>query len=288
MSRCWFMQPHEPVVHCLLGRHGDLIQMCPAWREIHRRTGTKPIVIVSSEYASTLEGVSYVQADPINGHWWQGMPKARVYAEAKYGGSTLVQWWLEKTPVPPEFRGPTVLQCFAHNWGINLERWPTYGHSMWERAGFPDERDMLTLPLVFDQRSGPRELSLVNLFYAPLNRKKPLLLFNFSGVSSPFGFLPELWPVIQKFAHRFTLLDLGKIKAQRVFDLLGLYDMAAGLLTIDTATLHLAPASKVPYIAFTVDAWTRSVPKGNCVLNIPYNSTPRRLHEIAAVLERWP
>jgi len=268
----------------LLGPHGDLIQMLPAWQEIYHLTGRKPIVLVSQQYAPTLEGVSYVEALPFNGHWARDVPKARAYAESRWGRCTVLAWWNDIAQVPIEFRGSLALNCRGRECNINTFKWPSYGHSMWERAGFPYEHDMLTLPLVFDRRDQKREAQLIDRFKA---FSKPLLLYNFTAKSSPFGHVPELWPILQLFRRDFTLLDLGAIRCHRIYDLLGLYDVAAGLLTCDTATLHLAPASTVPYIAFTQNGWCGSVPKGNCVLNIRYSDTIRRLPEVRSVLENW-
>lgn len=277
---CWFLKP--PLVHVILGRHGDLIQMLPAWCELHRRTGQRTIVVVSEDYAATLDGASYIEPHPVPFDYTD-VPKARAYAEATWGGCVVLPWWLDTKPVPPGYHGPTKLTCNGRSFSIDRRRWPSYAHSLWERAGFKAERDMLNLPLVFDRRSPEREASLL----AAVRRTRPLLLYNFTGVSSPFGYVPELWPLLQRAAKTFTLVDLGTIKAARIYDLLGLYDVAAGLLTCDTATLHLAPASPVPYIAFTQNGWLGSTPKGNCKLVVRYADTLRRLPDVRAVLENW-
>lgn len=285
MNKCWFL--NEPVVHVALGPHGDLIQMLPAWMEIYLRTGRKPFVIVSTDYSATLDGVSYVDAFPFVGNWIKDVPKARAYAMERWCTCRVLAWWNDAEPVPKEFRGSTPLNCRGRECRINTRLWKSYGHSMWERAGFPDEYDMLTLPLVFDRRNQKREADLLNHVWPMAMRNRPLLAYNFTGVSSPFGFLPELWPTLQRFAREFHLVDLGKIKAHRIYDLLGIYDAAIGLITCDSATLHLAPASKVPYIAFCAEKWLGSAPKGNCVLRIPYSETLRRLHEVRKVIEGW-
>jgi ADP-heptose:LPS heptosyltransferase len=68
------------------------------------------------------------------------------------------------------------------------------------------------------------------------------------------------------------IVNLAAIKAERLYDLLGLYDHAVGLVTSDTATLHLAAASKVPYIALLNNGGAGSIPKGNCILSIRYSN----------------
>lgn len=280
------MEPNDPPVLVLLGRTGDSILMMPAFREIHRRTGLKPKIIVSTEYADVYEGISYAEPIPQKLHWYGGIPKAKAIAAALSEGYRVPQWWNDPCPIPPQYRGNFPLQCHGHNHGVNLDLWPNFMASMYERCGFT-QQEMLRLPLVFDQRSPARETALLNHIWPTSMRKKPLLLFNVTGISSPFGFWPELHPVVFSFGKDFHIVDLGKIKAPRIFDLLGAYDVAAGLITCDTATLHLAQASRVPTIAMTVDGWTGSTVRCNASLQFSYNQTPRRLQEVASVLQTW-
>lgn len=276
-----------PLVHVLLGPSGDLVQLLPAWRELARRTGERPKVIVSQDYAGVLEGVSYVEAHPIAAHWSRDVPKARAYAIARWGSCTVLPWWLDNVPPPEAFRGPEILNCRGHKWGINLERWPSYGHSMMERAGFPDEREWLALPLVFDRRDLRREAELLDRVGPMVKQAKPLLLYHFAGKSSPFGWVPELFPILRFVQRDCTLLDLATVHAHRIYDLLALMERAAGMLLCDSAPLHLAAATRTPYVAFTQNGWNGSVPKGNCVLQVPYARTPQSLGRVREVLKQW-
>ncbi|OLE10683.1 MAG: hypothetical protein AUG89_11510 [Acidobacteria bacterium 13_1_20CM_4_56_7] len=112
-----------------------------------------------------------------------------------------------------------------------------------------------------------------------------MILVNFRGKSSPFGFDAEVLEQIPK--DQFHIVDLSNVKASRIYDLLGLYDVAAGVITCDTATLHLAAASRTPYVAFTHDEWRRSVPRGNCQLQMPYSQVPSRANDIGQVVRTW-
>ena len=82
-------------------------------------------------------------------------------------------------------------------------------------------------------------------------------------------------------------LDLAKIKAQRIYDLLGLYDNAAGMITTDTATLHLAAASNIPYVALINNGGAGSIPKGNCVLKVRYSQFQQRQKEIEIAVRNF-
>lgn len=261
--------------------------MLPAWREIYRVTGRKPFVVVSYDYLDTMEGVSYVDVFPFQGHWSKDVPSARAYAMSRWCSCRVIQWWNDTEPVPSEFRGSLALNCRGRECKINTSKWPSYGHSMWERAGFPDERDMLRLTPVFDQRDYKRESKLLDRVWPQKFRNRPLLAYSFEGKSSPFGWQPELWPHLQTMSRHFHLLDMGRICAARIYDMLAILEAASFAIVIDSALLHLIAATKTPYIALTADGWVGSVPKGNCVLNVRYADTIRRLPEIRTVLNQW-
>lgn len=260
--------------------------MTAAFKAIYDADGIKPAVVVSKEFSGVLDGTSYVEAHVLPVHWYQGMPVARAYAEARWGGSTAVQWWQEKAPIPAEFRGPTVLQSHAMQWGISLDRWPHYGASMMERAGFSWD-EALQLRPVFDRRNPAREAALLAQHYPLKMRSKPLLLLALDGQSSPWGHQPEFFRELGHAFRAFHVVDLSKFKAHRVFDILALLENAAGLITVDSLFLHLASACDVPYACFTQNFWTGSVPKANCRLEIKYSQSLQRMHEILPHLARW-
>jgi hypothetical protein len=270
-----------------LGRFGDLIQLLPAWKAIHDRTGADPIVMVATDYANVFDGVSYIQPFPVHGHWYQQVNFARDLARQHFGGAIVPQWWntMERSDeiLDEQSRGATVLQSHGINHGVNMAIMPDYGSSMWYRCGFTRD-EMMTLPLVFDRRNLEREASFADLVLGK-NNTKPIVLYNFSGVSSPFAYVPEVMKTVLKYSGKFKFIDLGRIVAHRIFDLLGLYDRSAGLITIDSATLHLAPATKINYFAYLVDGWSQSVPKANCFRAVPYSQCLARLAEMDEYLQ---
>lgn len=290
MNQCWFLPP-QPLVIVLLGRAGDCIQILPCLLEIYRRTGLTPIQVICQDYAPLLDGVSYVQPHPISGHWWKSIPQARQIAENLFGGGVVLPWWDEDPKhaamISEGARGDFVIQCHAQHWGVDITKWPSYGVSMASRLGFTQE-EWVRLPLVFDRRDPTRE---EQLFQRVVGREsKPIILYNFTGASSPFPFWPEVInPIRAQFGRIFKFVDLGSIRAHRIYDLLGLYDRAIGMLTSDTATLHLAPAAAphFQYIGFTVNGWSSSVPKGNCVLHVKYSDTRQKLQEVFKQVARW-
>ncbi len=243
-----------------LGRYGDLMIVLRALKIIHDQTGEKPKLIVSNHYLSLLDGVSYVTPFSITTDWWNGIPEAIRFAERTFGGGT-------------------VLQCHGREWGVQIPRWRSFEESMWDRSGVP--LNMLRdAPLVFDRRNPQREAVLV----AKHANAKPMLLINFTGVSSPFPHTQAVMRELRHFADKFNVVDLGRIRAERIYDLLGLYDVAAGVVTIDTATLHLCAGSKVKNISFLVGGWNCSTPAGNCILSMTYQDVPKRYPQIVGAL----
>lgn len=279
---CWMLpQAKHPPVFIQLGRIGDLILLFPAFREIYKRTGHKPIVIVSTDYADVFEGITYALPWKVHYGWYEGMPHAIKLAQSYFRDAIIPAWWTD--PQADIVKGPTVLQCHGLQWGVDINKWPSFMDSMWDRAGFT-RQEMLSLPLVFDNRDRAAEDRLVKLLH---RKPKPMLLVNWTGQSSPFPFVPEIMARIWKFRGDFDIIDLGKVKARRVYDLLGLYDQAAGLVTIDTATLHLAHGSPMPYAAYIVDGWSGSVPRGNIQLSVRYAEAIKRIDELETVIDQW-
>lgn len=237
-----------------LGRFGDIILLLPAMLEWSRRIGQPPIVVTSEAHASVFEGVSYVEVEALKVHWWNDLYNALHHAQKKYGSQN-------------------VFMTQLHGGGkFSRISQPSYSLEMWLRTGLLD--CFYTAPLVFDRRSSEREAQLARQL---IHNGKPAVLINMAGITSP---LPNAWKVIQllteKLSSRFDIVDISAVRAHRIFDLLGLMDRAAGMVTIDTATLHLAHGSSIPYVGLTQDTVNKdgsgkSVPRGNCVLEVPYS-----------------
>jgi predicted GH43/DUF377 family glycosyl hydrolase len=272
------MVKRPPVV--MLGKFGDLICILPALQRMAQVNGEPVKVVVGDKYKSILDGVSYVDPMPLALEWPKETPKAREQAVKEFGSAIVPQFWTvpQINDIP---RGNFPLEIGNQRWSIDEKKWPNYMSAMWQRLGFTDA-DMRRMPLVFDRRSPERESMLKARYIHPT---LPTLLVNFTSASSPFGYEPEIMRGLPRGA--FSVVNLAEIKAERLYDLLGLFDAAAGMLTCATSTLHLAAASKIPYIAFTEDHWSRAVPKGNCKLNLPYSQTTQFLDRIANIVMGW-
>lgn len=279
------MLPKYPPCYVQLGKFGDIMILLVAMKHVHDECGYRPVVLTSQEYGSILEGVSYVQPwlEPL--HWVNDVGRARRLAELRYGWSVVPKWWDDPGHLPPPVvNGDPVatLKIGNRTMEVPAAQWDSYQLSQWRAMGF-QSKDMLEWPLVFDRRHRMRELDLVKRVFRTSKKK---LLFNlFGGGSSPFGFDPEVMREIYRYGPHFEIVNLAAVRANRIFDLLGLFDRSAGLITSDTSTLHLAGACEIPYVAYVANGGGGSIPKGNCQLAIRYGETVNRLGELRQWIE---
>jgi len=254
----------RPPAFVQMGRVGDLILMLPAWKAWADRSGYKTIVVTTKEFGTVLEGCSYI-TPVLTRYSWYDVGIAKRWAIAQYGNVICTQ---------------------LHGVGIEHkpDDLPSYSFSMWAKAGLLEEYYTLGGP-VFDQRNAQREQLLIKQHINPNKRN---ILVKFDGWTSPFDYVNQVRSVLNEWKEEFHFVELDKVHAHRVFDLLGLFEKAVALISVDTMAIHLAPATDIPYIAFTRgDGQSRSMPKGNCVLEIHYHDTPKNLHAIDLQLQLW-
>ena len=286
MKRCPFLPTHAPC-YIQLGKFGDLMILLVGMKHLFDETGQKPVVLTSQEYGSILEGVTYVQPwiEPL--HWIQDLGRARHLAEYKYGWGIVGKWWDDPShPPPPPVNGSqvTTLMFGGRRLQIPAAEWDSYQLSQWRAFGFQTQQ-MVDWPLVFDRRNRMREDELRKRVFR--TTKKKLLINLVGGGSSRFGFDSEIHNIVARFRPDFEIVDLARVRAARIFDLLGLFESATGLITVDTSTLHLAGACKVPYVAYIANGGGGSIPKGNCQLGIRYENTIKQLRDLKEQLEKW-
>lgn len=263
---CW-MAPSKPPCFVQLGRFGDLMILMPGWKKFYDTTGIKPVVLTSQHYGTILNGVSYVESwiEPL--HWLKDVGKAREMATEKYGSCIVPKWWDDPHAMSPNAPGID-------------KRWDSYMLAQWRNAGF-DPNAIGQWPLVFDQRNPERETALVKS-HLPSTRR--ILLMNLVGQSSPLPSMNLVFRLLFAQRLRFAVLDLSKIRAARIYDLLALFERAVLLVTCDTSTLHLASACNVPMIALVANGGGGSIVNGNAILKLRYHEIPNKLHLIDKVL----
>lgn len=256
-----------------LGRYGDVISILPCAQHIAKQEGGICYVMVCPEFADVLEGCSYVEPVIFPGAFTDlngAMNQVRKL-EGRYvvlrdaqGFQPLEVDRVLVAKVADRAVGVTT-QCES----FNEEAWRQLGClHLWNE-----------LPLEFDRRDRAREEALYQKTLLEFDVRGPYSLYNFSGKSSP---LPEgeFWLERNaKLLAGHTLkygnwVNLAHVRAHRIYDLLMLMEEALVLVTSDTATLHLAAASKVPVVNLLQTKptkWHGSRPRNNSVLEMRYS-----------------
>ncbi len=241
---------------CSLRRAGDIMALLPLLRAVHEQ-GTHVRLVVSKDFLPFLEGVSYVEPLGWDGDWEDSVAACNHY-------------------------GAWNAQVFSK--GVTMtaeEAKSSFAKIPWGRIGYTYNR---YLPLVIDRRDSDRENALRKSL---LKTALPRILVNLTGLSSPF---PHAEVVRKKLAARYDgkaeLVWLDTVKADRFYDLLGVMDHAACLVTVDTGTLWLAGASNIPVIAFTNGAGNLASPaRGNTILRLPYSDALGRWEHVERLLD---
>lgn len=272
MTSCFLetdVEVHEQEIPTFLqlGRFGDLILLGPAFKHWADKVGAAVNVVTSKQFGSVLDGMSYVNKIEADGDWHHDAGK--ILNEAKRHFPNLYR-----------------TQLHGAGWTTPPDSLPSYSISMWARAGLTLE-DYKRLPLVFDRRNPEREQKLIQTWR---KTDKPLILLCLLGHTSPLKAEAAIIKALAPFFNRCEVLNLNhnEVRAQRVYDLLGLMDIAAGLITLDSMPLHLSAASKVPVINYVRDdCQAGSIPKNNNHLTIGYSKAYERLPDLVRTVEGW-
>ncbi len=140
------------------------------------------------------------------------------------------------------------------------------------------------LPLIFDKRSPEREEKLLKETVGD----SKFILVGDKGQSSPFKKSDELVELIAKKFKKLKIVRLSEVKADFIYDLLGLYDKAVALVSTETVHLHLSRASKVPVISLTTnkpERWHGTAYQTRFHLQIRYYDFDSRKGEIINCLK---
>lgn len=246
-----------------LGRFGDILNILPIAKHIFDRDGKKPVIMVSKDYASILSAVSYAEPYVFDGPFTE-LSKATVVAKA-------------------HFKNVLVSQMYAKGFSV-IPKQPSFTTESWRAIGFLPMWNLL--PLVLDVRDKTREKALMDRVIVKFD--KPYVLLNFAGQSSPFPGEEIIADLRFRWSHLINFVDISNLKAEYLQDLLVLMENASGMITIDTATLHMASATKIRYVALVTSGptlWHGSTPKGNCVLQLRYNEVMERRQELNSFID---
>lgn len=227
------MMPSRTII-LALGRAGDIINILPLALK-YARSGERPILCVAEEFAGLLSGVSYVE--PL------------VYPGLYNDPPAALRWLKQNRP-----RDRLIIaQSYRHPFD-KQHATDSYQTESWRLAGGLEEFGKW--PTVFDQRNLAREERFCE---GVLRGKKPAILVATGSVSSPFPHAARLFQTIEATFPEHSVIDLSGIRAEVVYDLIGLYDRAEVLVSVDSVHLHLARAARVPVVAIRNNGWFGSV-----------------------------
>lgn len=235
-----------------LRRNGDIISLLPLLKRMSAKMQRPVRLAVMREYADLLDGVSYVEAVPCDGDQESPLPVAeRMNAvNAQVFGSGLF----------PDVQSSNFVKL----------AWSMVGYR-WDRHA----------PLVFDKRDYMREEQLSSRTF---KTDKPKILVKLHGHSSPFPDGEYVWNELRQIKD-VELVNLDEVKAERLYDLLGLMDRAECMITVDTSTTHLAQASRCPTIQLTNNlTFGASPPRGNCILRFPYKNVRQNMSSVVGLI----
>lgn len=261
----------------ILGKCGDVLSVLPiAWD--YAQKGERIALMVSRQFSDILDGVSYVDKIVFDGDSWQ-IDKAVAQARQLSGNVTCLQ-----VAGPPEL----VKEYSFVPSGQEKATTDSYQKESWRLAG------KLGLwrhqpPLIFDQRNPEREKKLMPVGWFNRGKKKQVMLVSTGGETSPFPFKDLLMELLSLRFPKFNLIDLSAIRAERIYDLLGLYEIAQCLIATDSAPLHLAHACpKLPVLALVNDKpsmWHGSLWRPQHIFYCRYSDWPKRAIEMIDRIE---
>lgn len=216
---------NEPTLFLQTGRAGDILNALPLAQRHMLKTGERPLFMVAKAYAELLEGVSYVQPVIFEGEFTDTL--AAIFKARQLTSNVVVS----------QIYGKAI---------SNREMCTSFARESWAAAN--SDVPWGTLPLLIDKRDTAREAALLAKHWPRV--AGPVVLTALRGTSSPFPFARDFAANLPRMLGKeFTVVDISGVKAERFYDLLGLFDRAACLVTIDTGHLHLAHASDVPVVA---------------------------------------
>lgn len=273
-----------PRTYIQLGKAGDILNLLPLLHQ-DSLSGTKPRLVIAAEFASILDGVSYVETVVHLGPHYE---IAKACESVKAAGD-----W-----VSCQVNGPAdEVRTYAYQPAGQPGALATsFQKEAWRVCGRLKEWDSI-YELKFDQRSSEREAALLKEqgFTGP-GRKKPVILLHIGGASSPFPFADLLREtLIAKFGKQYRILEVPK--AERLYDLLAIYEKSALLIACDSAPLQLAWACRrLPVFALTNDRnaqgnyslWHGSSWKPNHLWYCRYHDWPERAAEMWKAIEELP
>lgn len=217
-------QKKSSVCFVQLGRYGDIINALPMALHCHNNYA-KPYFMVSREFASILDGVSYVEPYVVD------IPFDTLQPAIDLARQT--------------FKHVIVSQIWGRDYQCQHTT-PAYNVESWKQSGLLHLFNKHTYFPVFD-RDFVRGEQVANKM-SP-NEEKLVVVNLSNSFSSPFQHGDILLAKLKEALPQCGIINVGNAKLDRIYDLLPLIRKADLVISIDTALLHLTAATSTKLIA---------------------------------------
>lgn len=241
-----------------LSKHGDILSVLPIFHDEFKTSGNPVNLVVAREYASTVEGLDYINPVIYSGASWD-FKSAYQFAKTKFDNVVVTQ---------------TQIQCELGK-VIPIERHtPSCFLEMWRRAGCLGKWD--SLPLILP-RTGKTQLSGPSIFYSDHSQ------------SSPFFFREDLFKLLQDTFPTHQIMRASGMRLKNIRDFLPIMDACDLIVSVETSFLHLAKATATPIIAMVSDSpdpWRGSPYSKHFAFHCRYGDFMARKVELVAAMNR--
>lgn len=237
----------KPLAIVQLGRFGDVFNVLPLCRLMHQR-GRTPTLVVADRFIDLVRGVDYARM-----HEWQGDVND-PNAAAEYFRKQGYEVWATQVAGAGDFPA----------------RWcDNFTVEQWERAGHLADFHADTEGLITYNEG------IADHWYARLahSSTKPVIAVNLSAKSAPLSNeeMAMYRVKLSGLAASFKILDLSDVNLPDVRLIPGILRKCRALLTIDTATLHLAGSVMCPTIAIVPERhWHTPEPRKHWIGRFGY------------------
>jgi len=232
-----------------LGRNGDIINLLPVLKHLSIQFENPPTLMVSREFENLLDGISYVKPYVLDLPFTH-LDEALKLAREKFS-----------VVVPAQVCGRGNKFDYKTS-NFNLESW--------NMAGFQHEFHNPSWKPEFDKRDWEMESAISRKVF---RTNLPKVVVNLThALSAPLPCGDVVLDQLQfRWKDKFEVVDIGKLRLQHIYDMLGIMERAALIVSVDTATLHLAAGCDAPVICAVRDGWVGTLPRYNCQGRLLYS-----------------
>lgn len=241
-------------IFIMLGRYGDILNILPTIKnEADKNPKQKPYLVVAKDYYSITNGITYLN---------------KIKFEGDFRFVNVARRLVEQNYLNLDIKNCSI---YGKDYHIEKKTW-NYQRESWRLS----ETNLIwgEHQIEFDNRDRDREKKFIDRLNIDKNKK--IILLSLKGTSSPLECANELKEyLINNIPFDYQIVDISEERAEFIYDLIGLYEIAHSLISIDTSTLHLANAvPNLPVISLITDAkdyWHKSFWRPNHILRLDYS-----------------